>query len=373
MQILPVSRRAIEAALEQFDHTWRASKEYIGWEENKNYRHAIEHGGRLYPPGKIISIATAMSLTSFYGGAPSNNYLIERGFSIVPTSPIVIKPIPTFTIGKLYKRSTEIHLKYGGSGQSGIAPSKWTDAIFLFTGDSGAQYGYRDGPQMDADGNVIYLYTGEGQLGDMQMSRGNLAVAQHVQAGRALHLFHALGKSLPCRYLGEYICAGHEIRQGEDRDRKLRKLIVFHLVTVADAEKIEETLALEDSSDLQEANFEEARRRAFAAFSATGPTGTQSVRNLYKRSRAVRDYVFQRAKGVCESCKNDAPFHRSDGSPYLEPHHTTRVSDGGPDHPAHVGAICATCHREIHHGANGKEKNAALRAYLATIEDDVLA
>ena len=26
--------------------------------------------------------------------------------------------------------------------------------------------------------------------------------------------------------------------------------------------------------------------------------------------------------------------------PYLEPHHTDRLSDGGPDHPARVIALC---------------------------------
>jgi 5-methylcytosine-specific restriction protein A len=370
MQIKPVSPEAIETALKMFDNEWRDSKEYAGWEKNKNYLHAISHRGRLYPPKKVISLATDMPVNSFYGGAPSNNYLSARGFKIVPLRAEEAKLIPRFVVGKLYNRPKDIHELYGGNSQSGISSSAMTDAIFLFTGDSGQQYGYKDGPTLDADGNVIYLYTGEGQTGDMQFARGNLAISEHSATGRALHLFHALGKSKPCRYLGEYVYAGHELKVGKDKDSKDREVIVFHLVSVVDAERFEDSLdATGNQNSSVENDLAEARRRALTAADTTEPSDTHGVRNLYKRSRAVRDYVLLRANGICESCKTPAPFKRADGSPYLEPHHTTRVSDGGPDHPAHVGAICPTCHREIHYGENGIAKNADLRAYLLTIEE----
>lgn len=63
-----------------------------------------------------------------------------------------------------------------------------------------------------------------------------------------------------------------------------------------------------------------------------------------------------------------APFMRSNGEPYLEPHHTRRLADGGPDHPRWVGAVCPTCHREIHHGQSGRTKNDQLQKKLALIE-----
>lgn len=370
VQIKPVPPEAIELAMQRFDSEWRGSKEYTGWENKKSYLHAISYKGQLYPPKKIISLATEMHVNSFYGGAPSNRYLTARGFMVVPIRPMEASPIPAFVIGKLYSRVTEIHQIYGGNSQSGISVSATTDAIFLFTGDSGQQYGYKDGPALDADGNVVYLYTGEGQTGD-KLTHGNLAISEHSANGRALHLFHALGKSKPCRYMGEYVYAGYEFKQGKDKESTIHQVIVFHLVSVADAERIEDsTDAMEDENSTGENNLEEARRRALAAADTRGARGEHGVRNLYKRSRAVREYVFLRADGVCESCKNSASFKRRDGTPYLEPHHTTRVSDGGPDHPAHVGAICPTCHREIHHGENGAAKNAALRAYLLTIEEE---
>jgi HNH endonuclease len=39
---------------------------------------------------------------------------------------------------------------------------------------------------------------------------------------------------------------------------------------------------------------------------------------------------------------------------YLEPHHLRRVSNGGPDHPAHVISLCPNCHRRVHAGADGQ-------------------
>jgi 5-methylcytosine-specific restriction protein A len=92
------------------------------------------------------------------------------------------------------------------------------------------------------------------------------------------------------------------------------------------------------------------------------------MRTYRERSAAVRTYVLARAKGVCECCDREAPFKLHDGSPYLEPHHTKRLADGGPDNPRWVGAICPNCHREVHHGENGKALNDRLQARLGQLE-----
>lgn len=277
---------------------------------------------------------------------------------------------PTFEIGKVYDRWPEINEPYGGSRQSGISPSSRTAAIFLFTGETGEQYGYED--EFDDDG--VFSYVGEGQVGDMKCDRGNRAIIDHAKDGRALHLFKSLGKGKGQEYLGEFVYANHSIRVGLDRDRNSRKLIVFHLVPVslvsddADHPLIDEA----EAKTIFPSSIEDARKRAINAFQAAeGTAGRSALRTLYQRSKRVRDYVLLRAGGKCECCKRPAPFARPDGSPYLEPHHTTRVSDGGLDHPRFVAAICPTCHREIHHGRDGDSKNAALIAHLKTIEADV--
>jgi 5-methylcytosine-specific restriction protein A len=92
----------------------------------------------------------------------------------------------------------------------------------------------------------------------------------------------------------------------------------------------------------------------------------REAKRLYRaRSGAVRRYVLARADGACEACGDPAPFSKRNGTPYLKPHHTRRLSDGGPDHPRWVAAVCPNCHREVHHGTEGEEKNRTLQARLA--------
>ncbi len=49
-----------------------------------------------------------------------------------------------FEMGRRYQRAADIHDPFGGSRQSGISPSASHPLIFLFTGSSGAQYGFAD-------------------------------------------------------------------------------------------------------------------------------------------------------------------------------------------------------------------------------------
>ncbi len=44
------------------------------------------------------------------------------------------------------------------------------------------------------------------------------------------------------------------------------------------------------------------------------------------------------------------------------------LSDGGPDHPSFVIALCPTCHRRVHYGFDGLEYNEDLVAKLESLE-----
>lgn len=96
-----------------------------------------------------------------------------------------------FIPNQLYKRSL-IHDEYGGNRQGGISPSAKVPYIFIFSGKSGTQYGYRDG----WDNHNIFSYTGEGQEGDMQFIKGNLALKEHINRGKRVFLFEIEGGGL---------------------------------------------------------------------------------------------------------------------------------------------------------------------------------
>jgi hypothetical protein len=107
-----------------------------------------------------------------------------------------------FEIGKIYNRRKDIHDIFGGQRQGGISTPAKAPFIFLFTGNSGQQYGYQDGWGTDN----VFLYTGEGRIGDMQFRAGNKAIRDHGRDGKDLLVFEALGKGDGYRFLGQFTC-----------------------------------------------------------------------------------------------------------------------------------------------------------------------
>jgi len=122
-----------------------------------------------------------------------------------------------------------------------------------------------------------------------------------------------------------------------------------------------------DSEALEAANIDELRR--VALLNARSITVLRTRSATYRaRSLAINRYVICRASGHCEGCGVPAPFRKPDSSPYLEPHHTTRLADDGPDHPARVIGLCPNCHRRAHYAEDAKAFNRFLRKKAARLE-----
>jgi 5-methylcytosine-specific restriction enzyme A len=263
-----------------------------------------------------------------------------------------------FEIGRIYNRLIDIHARFGGQQQGGIITPARHPVVIIITGEEGLEHGYADRYRPDG----VFEYFGEGQVGDMRLRAGNRAIAEHSAQGKGLLLFRRTSEGL--RFEGEMVCEGHHLERARDRTGAEREAIVFDLRSLeAVAEKVEAEPAAPSGLSL-----EDLRRLAFNAANEPSQAPSEGIRSVYQRSRDVRVYVLARAKGNCEGCSAPAPFLRSDGTPYLEPHHLRRLSDGGPDHPAHVIALCPNCHRRVHAGADGEAYNARLDASMATIE-----
>jgi 5-methylcytosine-specific restriction protein A len=111
----------------------------------------------------------------------------------------------------------------------------------------------------------------------------------------------------------------------------------------------------------QEATFNVAVQRALADSpsdrnarlldAAKIPVKMRVVTEVYVRNADVVAAVLCRAAGVCERCDQPAPFMRKkDGTPYLEVHHRKQLAHGGEDTVENTNALCANCHRQLHHG-----------------------
>ena len=137
-----------------------------------------------------------------------------------------------YEVGALYHRRDDLHGRFGGQTQGGISTPKAAPVILLFTGEAGLGHGYED--EWADDGT--FHYVGEGQLGDMQFTAGNLAIRNHESTGRALLLFQALGKGQPYRFMGRFRSArAYQRANVPDSSGNLRTAIVFELHPLADA------------------------------------------------------------------------------------------------------------------------------------------
>lgn len=71
----------------------------------------------------------------------------------------------------------------------------------------------------------------------------------------------------------------------------------------------------------------------------------------YTRNTDVVVEVLKRANGICEQCKQPAPFiSKAKGKPYLEVHHKIQLANDGDDTIDNALALCPNCHRESHYG-----------------------
>jgi 5-methylcytosine-specific restriction protein A len=273
-----------------------------------------------------------------------------------------------FIQGHVYRRR-DLHDQYGGQRQGGISTPSQYPFILLFTGESGEQHGYADG--WSADG--LFLYTGEGQQGNMAFVRGNAAIRDHIDDGKDLHLFAQIKKGY-VRYLGQMVCTGFHTQAGLDTTGQLLQMLIFELTPLSAfaeptlSETVSPPLPALDTS----LSLDDLRNKALAdAAPIRHPVERQTF--YRQRSQWIRLYALRRAKGQCEGCGIAAPFLTPDGQPYLEVHHIRRLSDGGPDHPQWVVAICPNCHRRVHYAEDAVRYNAHLSQVAQEREALILA
>ena len=266
-----------------------------------------------------------------------------------------------FQENRMYNRRRDVHQVFGGQQQGGISTPVRAPAVFIFTGHGAEKHGYAD--KFLPDGS--FRFTGEGQIGDMRMIKGNKAIRDHAADGKDILVFRKSGSREPVEFVGIFVCAGWEVERQPDTIGSERDAIVFTLVRLANI--ITEPINGEPDK-ISGKNLTDLRAAAYLAQSVPSSNTGKASRNIYERSRDVREYVLARSGGKCENCQQDAPFKTKYGRGYLEPHHIRRLNDGGLDHPAHVAAVCPNCHRRAHYGVDGEKMNKLLATQISDLE-----
>ncbi|NRA14968.1 MAG: HNH endonuclease [Oceanospirillaceae bacterium] len=353
-------------AIMQLSDILRKAPINISWLRNESYRppdgvrsrlgnfRRLESGGVTNIPNSTISIWEKYRNKPVELQTKKEKILASWNAKrhIVPSGDI------PFITGKEYKRSY-LHDLWGGSRQSGISPSAQQNVIFIFTGESGEQHGYSD---RWIDG--IFKYVGEGQRGDMELKSGNSAIHTHVQDGRDLLLFKQERRG-HVTFQGQVVCAGYSATRGKDTEGNQRKILIFDLVPCTEFDTEEAQIV--EAEVRRIGDLDQLRELALRSANMKLPPKERKVFN-YRRSAAVKLYALKRASGDCEACAVKAPFETAQGKPYLEVHHINKLSDGGPDHPDHVIALCPNCHRKAHYSREAEEFNNELKSVVSHIE-----
>ena len=185
--------------------------------------------------------------------------------------------------------------RFGGALYGGIEPSAKSNNIFIYSDPSrGENYGYKfDGWNSDKS---IYLYTGEGRLGDQELKDGNRAIANHVEDGRALRLFVAAGevdgnsKAKNQMYVGEFSLDAelpYYIAEAPDFEGEIRTVFVFRLKPVGSVTAREQDKSIEteppERTKAQLIEVESTAAQNFEQKPTQGVTAQRTESQLVKR------------------------------------------------------------------------------------------
>jgi 5-methylcytosine-specific restriction protein A len=80
----------------------------------------------------------------------------------------------------------------------------------------------------------------------------------------------------------------------------------------------------------------------------------------FERDPAVKAWVLNTSKGLCEGCGVPAPFTGQDGLPFLEVHHVMPLANHGSDTITNAVALCPNCHRRCHYSSDRDEFKLSL-------------
>jgi 5-methylcytosine-specific restriction protein A len=133
--------------------------------------------------------------------------------------------------------------------------------------------------------------------------------------------------------------------------RRIRKILTKHAAAITpEASLTEYQEDLERKIAKALADSSEGRMKRLQVAPKT-PKKILVAAEVFARNPDVVAEVLARADGVCERCKNPAPFLRAkNGKPYLEVHHKVQLAHGGDDTVENALGLCPNCHRELHHG-----------------------
>lgn len=247
-------------------------------------------------------------------------------------------------IGKTYNNN-QIMEHFKCDGQSGMRKSNRTNSLVLIAKHINNLY---DDKWI---GNVLH-YTGEGLEGDQEITRQNKTLYNSRNTDIKVYLFEVFeeGKYI---YQGEVELAEDPYQTDElDVKHNMRKVWKFPIQRKdkKSPEAIEEEVIKKNEEKREKKAKKSTNKQIIERLkNVDGKPGTRKTIVQHKERNAdVVEYTKRRSKGMCDLCKNEAPFKNKMQEPYLEVHHVITLAEGGPDQIYNTVALCPNCHRKMH-------------------------
>ncbi|MBR0697737.1 HNH endonuclease [Bradyrhizobium lablabi] len=109
-----------------------------------------------------------------------------------------------------------------------------------------------------------------------------------------------------------------------------------------------------------------ARYHASLAVRPARPRASSATTRVYERDPLVIAIARKRSGHRCEVSGCAHPqFMATDGLPYCEVHHVIPLAGGGEDRIENAACLCASHHREVHHGNQRSVIEAQLKQLRA--------
>ncbi len=140
-----------------------------------------------------------------------------------------VKALNELTPGREYVRK-ELQDVFGGNKQRGIVTLPNFDAIFLMPSLSNEGAGYE---ARWNDG--VYHMSGEGLVGDQELTVGNKALAESINTEKPIYLFEPLKNRKPYTHIfhSQVKCVDFTDYEGPDKEGDLRRMFRFYFQSIS--------------------------------------------------------------------------------------------------------------------------------------------
>ena len=232
------------------------------------------------------------------------------------------------------------------STQGGMRRSLKTNSLVLISNKVKSIY------QDRIIGNNIY-YTGMGQTGNQSLNgTQNKTLNESHSNGVNIHFFEVLEEKV-YEYIGEVFLAAKPFQEIQpDSNNTNRSVWIFPLQLKEGFElQIIEDKKIKQLSKIRTKEVKKLPRAVIqsrANLSSKKPGARQVKSTQFLRNEYVVEEAKLRANGICQLCKEAAPFSNKHNEPYLETHHIVWLAKGGDDSLSNTVALCPNCHRKMH-------------------------